>query len=97
MWRAHDGMGWWMVFGGVLWLAFWVFVVYAVIWVATGRRGPARHAEPAQPAPRPEDPMDIARRRYAAGEITRDEYLAIVDTLGRPADSSSSTRLGRAS
>jgi len=31
MWH-HDGMGWWMVFGGVWSLIFWVVIVGLVIW-----------------------------------------------------------------
>ena len=28
MWHAHDGMGWWMLFGGVFWLIFLVTFVW---------------------------------------------------------------------
>jgi uncharacterized membrane protein len=92
-------MGWWMLFGGLLWLAFWAFLVYAVISLVTDRRRPAvTEAETVQPPPRQESPMDIARRRYAAGEISRDELLAIVETLSRPpADTNGPSGLGRAS
>ena len=40
-----------------------------------GGTAPERTAEP---VPQPEDDaLDIARRRYASGEITRDEYEAL--------------------
>ena len=31
-----------------------------------------------------EDPLAIVKRRYAAGEIDRDEYLQTLDDLGVP-------------
>ena len=97
MWHAHDGMAWWMLFGGLLWLAFWAFMVYAISSFLTDRKSaPTVDAEPRPPRPRHEDPMDIARRRYAAGDISGEEFVAIVETLSRTADSGSSSGLGRA-
>jgi putative membrane protein len=65
MWHTGEGMGWWMVFGGALWLLFWAVVVYVVVQFSRGRfsEGPAT-----------DRPIDIARRRYAAGEITKAQY-----------------------
>ncbi len=85
MWHAHDGMGWWMVFGSVWVVLFWVLIAWLVFTVfsrATGRREAGRHDE---------TPMEIAERRYASGEISRDEFEQIRETLrtgagpGRPA------------
>jgi putative membrane protein len=57
-------MGWWMLFGGVLWVAFWGAVIYLVVRLVRG--GPR--------APRGEEPIEIAKRRYARGEIDKAEY-----------------------
>jgi hypothetical protein len=27
-WHAGEGMGWWMLFGGLLWIAFWATLIY---------------------------------------------------------------------
>ena len=64
-WDDGWGMGWWMLFGGLLWLAFWGAVIYLIVAFArsSGRRQ-APH----------DDPLDILKRRYARGEIDRDEY-----------------------
>ena len=35
------------------------------------------HAQSAAP-----DPLEIVQRRYAAGEISRDEYLTLLEDLG---------------
>jgi putative membrane protein len=66
MWGAHDGMGWWMVFGMIWMVVFWGAVIWAIIWAAT-RIGQG-HGE------RGESALDIARRRYANGDITREEF-----------------------
>ena len=66
MWHSGDGMGWWMLFGSV-WVVFfsavilWVFVrLLSYGGAAVGKQG--------------ESPLDIARRRYASGEINREEF-----------------------
>lgn len=71
MWQAHDGMGWWMVFGGIMWLLVWG----GVIWLIVSALRPRGRAE-ASP-----DPLEIARRRYASGEITREAYLQLQQDL----------------
>lgn len=68
MWHAREGMGWWMVFGGVLWLMVWGAVIYLIAkasgnWRYADRRVTSR-----------DEPVEIARRRYAAGEITKEQY-----------------------
>ncbi len=66
MWHAHEGMGWWMLFAGMWSIVFWALLVGLVVWAARGLtgRGEARSG----------GPLDIARERYARGEITRAEY-----------------------
>lgn len=75
MWGAHEAMGWWMLFGSVLWLLF----IAAVLYAFTGMfdRGPGA------PEGRPEPALDIAKRRFAAGEISRQEYELLRDALLR--------------
>lgn len=68
MWHTGAGMGWWMVFGSFLWLIFWGTLIYLFVSFV---RAP-------QPTPeKNEQPIDLAKRRYANGEITRDEYERI--------------------
>lgn len=64
MWHLGDGMGWWMVFGTLFEL---LIVVAVVLLIANylGSRGTDRSLD---------DPLEIAKRRYASGEITRDQY-----------------------
>lgn len=66
-WGMHDGMGWWMLWGGLMMVVFWGAVIGLIIWGVTRATGGGTS--------RGEDsPLDIARRRYASGEITREQY-----------------------
>lgn len=89
MWRYWDGNGYWggggFSFGMMVAMAVWWALVIAagvffVRWLSrrAGRGG-------AQPRPGAygdaEDPLEIARRRYAKGEITREQFVEIKETL----------------
>lgn len=94
------GGGWWggwvMSVGQ---LVFWTVVVVLVVW-AIRHWGGARQASPPQPplpSPSPlqtppptlqwtaaEEAVAVVKRRYAAGEIDRDEYLQKLSDLGPP-------------
>jgi putative membrane protein len=66
MWGMHDGMGWWMLWGMLMMSLFWAVIVGLVVW------GVARLTR--DRSGRDETPLEIARRRYAGGEITREEF-----------------------
>jgi len=71
MWHMNEGMGWWMVFGGIVSIFFWAGIMALVVWAisALARRDGSR-----PPSASKQDPLDIARERYAKGEITKDEF-----------------------
>jgi putative membrane protein len=59
-------MGWWMAFGGLLWLMMWGAFIYVIVKVSDSGRdagGGSRN-----------ESLEIVRRRYAAGEITKAQY-----------------------
>ena len=58
MWAAHEGMGWWMLFGGVFWILFIGALVY--VFSSDVDRGTGNSQ------PRPETPLEVAKRRIAA-------------------------------
>jgi putative membrane protein len=70
-WGMHGdiGTGWWivMMFGMVL---FWAAVIVGILWFV---RGSARGSTTWQPE-RVQTPLEILDRRFAAGEISADEY-----------------------
>jgi putative membrane protein len=64
MYPWHMGWGWYWWLWTLLWLAFAVVVIVLI----------ARAAARPTGARRQEDALDILNRRYAAGEITTEEY-----------------------
>ena len=71
MWFWGDGMGWWMVFGGIWIVLFWGAIIVLVVWgikkiVGRGGSGSGAAGQPT--------PLDIARDRYAKGDITREQF-----------------------
>ena len=76
MW--HDGMGWWMVFGMAWMVVFWGVIVALVVWgvkrlTERGRSRPSNSEKP--------NPLDIAKERYARGEISKEEFDQIKNDL----------------
>lgn len=74
MWDMGDGMGWWMLLGSVWVVLFWAGIMWLFIRVLD--RGDARSTQ------REEAPLDIARRRYASGEISREQFEQLRKDLG---------------
>ena len=76
-WDHHDGMwgdgGWWMM---IMWLLLIVAVIVAVVLVSRSLRG--RNGDPTR-----RDAAEIARERYARGEISQEEFERIRDDLDR--------------
>jgi len=75
MWYAHEGMGWWMLFGGTFMILFWGAIITLIVW---GIRRATRHNAGSHGQG---DPLEIAKERYAKGEITKSEYLQIKKDL----------------
>jgi len=74
MWYMHEGGGWWMVFGGLWMLFFWGGLIALIVWGISRltRRSPSNGKE---------SPLDIARERYARGEISREQFEQIKKDL----------------
>lgn len=80
MWGGAGILG--PIFGGLLWAVLLAALVVGGIWLV---RQLGRQQQPQWAADRP---LDVARRRLAAGEITVEEYDRIVQRThgeGRPA------------
>lgn len=72
-WGMHDGMGWWMLWGGLMMVLFWGTVIGLIAWAVTRVTGTRSNDR--------ESALDIARRRYANGEINREEFERIRQDL----------------
>ncbi len=67
MWN-FGSVGWgWMIFGWLFMVLFWGAVVW-LIWWAIARSTQDQRTTGGQ------SPLDIAKTRYARGEITREQY-----------------------
>lgn len=67
MWEG----GWWM-FLGPIWMIVVIAAIVAVVVLIVRWSSPASHAGGHGPAV--ETPMDILRKRFARGEIDKDEF-----------------------
>ncbi len=65
MW--FDGMGWWMIFGGLWMLIFWGGLIALIVWgiMKLSRRNGSTSKR---------DPLDIAKERYARGDISKEQF-----------------------
>lgn len=74
MWDMPLGMGWWMVFGGLWMVVFWGGLIALIAWgiIKLTRRGDATPKH---------NPLDVAKERYARGEISREEFEQIKKDL----------------
>jgi putative membrane protein len=54
------------------WMGVWLIALFAMVWLLVA---PPRQYHP-------ESPADILRRRYAAGEMSEDEFRHARDVLG---------------
>jgi putative membrane protein len=62
----HD-FSWWMVFGMIFMVLFWGSIIWLVVWGI--QRATHRSHSPSNMSP-----LDIAKERYAKGEITREQF-----------------------
>ena len=76
MWGTETGMGWWMVLGSVWFVLFWGLIIWGVVKIAGGG------ADKASVRPADIRLIEIAQRRYAGGEITREQFEQIKRDLG---------------
>ncbi len=67
MWHYGDGMGWWMLFGGVWMFVFWGGLIALVVWGVTKLSGRGSSSTR-------KSPLDVAKERYAMGEISKEEF-----------------------
>ena len=69
-WSGWNGMGWWMLFGGTFWICIIILIVWGI--KKLSERGSGTIGSSA---------LDIAKERYAKGEISQEEFEKIKKTL----------------
>ena len=75
MWFMNDIGGWWMWFGGVGMFIFGGVLIALVVWgvIRLSRRDNSTTKN---------TPLDVAKERYAKGEISKEEFEQIKKDLG---------------
>ncbi len=75
MWWYHNGDAhWgWIVFGAIWMVVFWGAIIWLAVWGV--RRLSGGETRPHRP------PLDIARERYARGELTKEQFEELRRTL----------------
>ncbi len=72
---GNYGLGWGMGFGGVFMIIFWILVIVSIVYlvksIAGGRKGEVKQ----------ETALDILKKRYARGEIAKEELDRMKDDL----------------
>lgn len=68
MWGDWDSWGWWLFMVPMM-LVFWGGLIWLVVWLVRQSSGGASQA-----SSRETDAVELARRRYARGEISREEF-----------------------
>lgn len=68
------GLGWWWGFGGIFMILLWVGLIVLIVWgVMKMSKGGGYTSK--------KDALDIARERYAKGEISKEEFEQIKKDL----------------
>ena len=70
MWFMHDFGGWGMLFAGILMFVFWGGLIALIVWGITRLtrldKSTLKHT-----------PLEVAKERYARGEINKEEFEQI--------------------
>lgn len=69
----HDFYNWGMFSGGGFMFLFWILLAVAIIWLVVSYKDKSSAST--------ETALDIAKKRYAAGEITKEELDEIKRNL----------------
>lgn len=76
MWFWGDGIGgWWMVLGAIWMILFWGGLVLLVIW------GIKKLSQKSRGGGEGRSALDIAKERYARGEISKEQFEALKKDL----------------
>ncbi|OGW27790.1 MAG: hypothetical protein A2X59_05450 [Nitrospirae bacterium GWC2_42_7] len=69
------GYGWGMGFGWLIMIIFWGLVILGIAYIVKSLAGGVKKEE------KDTTPVEILKKRYAKGEITKDEFEKMKDDL----------------
>jgi putative membrane protein len=70
-----NNMGYGMWFGWIIWVVIIGLIVYLIVKLTTQKGGGG------QQGPSQETPLDVLKKRYARGEISKEEFESIKKDL----------------
>ncbi len=70
-----------MMGGGIGMLLFWLLIIVGAVWLISALSPRGVSSVGTAPAPS-ESPLDILKRRYANGEINKEQFEEMKNTLG---------------
>lgn len=73
-WGMHWMWGMWGIGMAIGMLLFWGLVIAGLVFAVRWLAAQGRPQSPGPRLPEVESPLDIAKRRYARGEISREEF-----------------------
>ncbi len=79
----QNGHGWGMMnswTGGLIMWIFFILIIFLLVYIATRIIKPGL---PTSPGAGKETPLDIIKRRYAEGQITKEEFESMKKDLQR--------------
>ena len=86
MYRFGGGFGLlevvWVLLVVLVWIGVIAAIVLGIRWLLRAERGNHAGGPPPPAGPRPDDPLEILRQRYARGEIDDEEFERRKRTLG---------------
>ncbi len=74
MWFMHEGLGWWMIFGGIWMIVFWGGLIALAVWGITRLTGCSGSGTERKA-------LEVAKERYARGDIDKKEFERIKKDL----------------
>jgi len=74
MLHIGDGFGWWMLWGSLMMVVFWGGLAALVVWVVQSLSRGGSGGSRGRDSDGSTTPLDIAKQRYARGEIDREEF-----------------------
>ena len=74
MWFMNDFGGWWMWLGAIWMFVFWGGLIALVVWGITKLTKRGDYASK-------RSPLDMAKERYARGELNKEEFEQIKKDL----------------
>jgi len=86
-WGWHLGQGGWVV--GLIGMLIWLAIIGLFVLLVVRLVSRPRHDQPWSMQPRPDDPEEILRARFARGEIPPDEFEQRLEVLRRTGPPSS--------